>query len=390
MRMDDKQPQYGDIIFVIRYFHPFTGGLEKKAERLAAALSARGYRIRVITSRFYLSWPAAEQMKGFAIHRLPSPRIKIVGACVFLLSLLFYLVRNKKDILGIHAFQVGYSSSAAVLTGIVLGKPTILSLSGSGPTGDVRRHRKTPWGKAFLWCCRRASRIVILNDEMRSELQSIGCSTRSTEMIPNGVDCEVYKPAGTTTSRIGEHKDGVTKTILYTGRLSREKGIDFLIRSYASLELPYATRLCIYGNGPELRYLQTLIQKHALENRVIIHAAVEGIIAVLQKADLFVLPSRCEGMSNALLEAMACALPVIATRVPGNTALVHHGRTGLLVDYGDEQAMSATLKRLLNDAALGREMGLRARASVCTHNSLHNLAESYCRLYQHCYHRQVV
>ena len=240
------------IYFIIRYFHPFVGGLEKKTLNLAASLVRRGRRVIVVTSRFSKSWLRQDSLSGVPVARLASPNIKFVGACVFLMALAWHLWRQRKNCGLLHAFQVGYTSGWAILLGRMLGKPTMLTLSSSGSGGDIQRHVCTVWGRAFLRLCRRALRIVILNQTMIQELKSIGYGDAGIALVGNGVDLLHYKKA--------EDRDRIRirlgfaeneKLILYVGRLSSEKGVDFLVRSYARLNISRQTKLLIVGDGPE-------------------------------------------------------------------------------------------------------------------------------------------
>ena len=370
------------IVFVIRYFHPFIGGLEKKVLNLASVLNQRGVNVEILTSRFYKEWPKSEKIRGVAVCRIASPRIKIAGALVFLAGLCKYLFQNRSCIEAIHAFQVGYSSAAAVCMGKLLSKPTLLSLSSSGKGGDIIRHRKSPWGRAFLFLCRLASRILVLNADMRRELQMISYHEHAILSVTNGVDPGVFQRAENRKElrqKMGIDKE---KIILYTGRLSSEKGLAFLIRAYAKLGLAMPTKLYVLGDGPELPRLRKLIRQYHLENRVILLPAKEDVASHLQTADIFVMPSEFEGLSNSVLEAMACALPVIATRVEGNAELIEDRVTGLLVAYGDEEQMKKALTFLLTNPEEARDIGFRAQKKVQKNHDLDKVAEEYIRLYK--------
>ena len=139
------QPQNPlSIFFVSRYFYPFVGGLEKRVHSLARALAARGIRVTIVTSQISTDFPPEQILEGVSIHRLASPRVKVVGACVFIAQLARFLFHKRSQYQAVHAFQVGHSSAAAVLLGRLLRKPVFLSLSGG--------NRATS-GKAFFCGC---------------------------------------------------------------------------------------------------------------------------------------------------------------------------------------------------------------------------------------------
>jgi len=370
------------IVFIIRYFHPFIGGLEKKTLNLASALVERGIAVEIITSRFSAAWPARDNIKNVPVCRLFSPRIKILGGMIFLVLLCWYLVKNRFRIHIIQAFQVGYSSAAAIMIGTLLSKPTILNISSSGTGGDVNRHRKTPWGWLFLRCCRLASRIVILNKEMYAELKGFAYPGKAIVKIPNGVDLTTYRVNDK--RHCWREKIGVQneKLILYTGRLSAEKGVDVLIAAYAALDRSLPTKLYILGDGPETARLKQLIKHYHLEDRVMMRPAVDDVTGYLFSADIFVMPSHFEGLSNSVLEAMACGIPVIATRVTGNKELITDGINGLLVEPRNSAQLTEALLHLIKNPDKGSELGRRAHELVKEHYDLYNVAEKYLTLYQ--------
>jgi glycosyltransferase involved in cell wall biosynthesis len=369
------------IIFVIRYFYPYIGGLEKQTLNLAAVLRQRGINVSVVTSRFFPNWPLEDVIKGVPVYRLPSPRIKVLGAFVFLFYLARHLFKTRNKFTIIHAFQVGYSSALAIVLGSIFAKTTILNLAGSGKGGDVCRHRRTPWGRVFLFLCSFASRIVVLNKEMITELQSINYHPRNPVYIPNGVDLKIYHEADERESLRRQMGIGEEKVILYTGRLSPEKGVDFLIHAYGSLSLDMPTKVYIIGTGRDLSRLQKLVRYYNMEHKIIILPAVDEIVSYLQIAHVFVMPSRFEGLSNSILEAMACAVPVVATRVSGNIEVIEDGVTGVLVSRDHYQNLTAALGFLLEHPDKAREFGLKAKQTVREKYDLQIIAEQYLTLY---------
>jgi len=370
------------IIFVIRYFHPFIGGLEKKALNLANQLIQRGISVEVVTSRFRRNWPAHELIKGVPVSRLPSPRIKVFGALVFLFCLGRYLVKTRHHYNIVHAFQVGYSSAFAIILGNLLAKKTVLNLSGSGSGGDIHRHRRTPWGIMFLILCRLATRIVVLNRQMTKELRTIFYNDDFIVLIPNGVDLNTYRKNNDCTTLKSTLGIGEEKIILYTGRLSQEKGVDFLIHAYATLPVSVLARLYILGDGPDRQRLLDLIEQLHLGGRVVMVPGVEDVSSFLQISDIFVMPSRFEGLSNSILEAMACGVPVIATRVTGNVDLIEDGVTGLLVSPGDVRELAGALATILANPEKGKDLGRRARDMVHHSYNLNTMVDRYSSLYK--------
>lgn len=371
-----------NIIFTIRYFHPFIGGTEKQALALAASLVKRGISVKIITSRFEKKWPRREVIDDVEIIRLFSPKIKILGAVIFLFYLTVYFIKNRRDFSIIHTFQIGYTSSVSILLGILLKKPSMLKLASSGWGGDVQRAQKTFLGKIFLYMCKRANRMIILSKTMEDELLKEGINSFQITLIYNGVDLTRFKEMKEKIKFRGNLNIEDKKTIIYTGRLSHEKGVDFLIHSFSKLDIRAGCQLLIVADGPEREDIIRIIDHYRLSKSVVMINEVDDIAIYLNAADLFVLPSRFEGLSNSLLEAMACGLPVISTRVGGSVDIIKDGINGLLVDVDDEQQLNHAMSRILKDSLLTYEMGRNARKTVEQNHDLKKIADKYLEQYK--------
>ena len=369
------------VVFVSRYFFPFVGGLEKRVHSVARALTMRGIQVTIITSRLSPDFPPEQTLDGVNIHRLACPPIKILGACVFIAQLLRFLFKRRARYQALHAFQVGHSSAAAVVMGRLLRKTVFLHLSGGGSGGDVGRHLKTPWGLVYLALCRFASTIVVLNAQMQRDLKVLLYPCSRTVCIPNGVDTAFYQPHQNRTQLRHSMSIPEKTILLYTGRLSAEKGVASLVHACALLRNPTASTLYIIGNGPEQQHLEHLIQELRLSSMITLLPACNDIRTYYQCADIFVMPSFHEGISNSVLEAMACALPVVATGVCGNTDLVRHRHNGLLVPPDDPPALADAIDELSKNPDTARKMGRYAQNIAQTDYSFNEMIQRYCALY---------
>ncbi len=142
-------------------------------------------------------------------------------------------------------------------------------------------------------------------------------------------------------------------------------------------------RVLVAGTGPEQERLESLAKgSSALAGRVTFLGASENVPEILNALDVFVLPSLMEGMSNTILEAMSCALPVAATRVGGNPELVQEGRTGFLLTPGDATQLAAQLELLAANEELRRDFGAAGRRRVLEDFSLDKMLASYRHLYR--------
>lgn len=160
--------------------------------------------------------------------------------------------------------------------------------------------------------------------------------------------------------------------ILTVGRLSREKGQEFLIRALARLPpMARAWRLIVLGSGPDLDRLEALAGALGVAQRILFLGFRADVAPFFGIANVFALPSLTEGSSNVLLEAMAASLPTVATRVGGNPEVALHDETALLVPAADPDALAGALARLLTDNALSLRLAEAAQARANSEFSEH-------------------
>lgn len=153
------------------------------------------------------------------------------------------------------------------------------------------------------------------------------------------------------------------KRIVSVGRLDANKNHEMMIRAFAVLAEKYPEyTLTVYGEGELREALQKLIVSLHLENRVFLPGVIPDVADKIEKAALFLLTSYSEGVSNALIEAMALGLPVIATDVPsgGTQELIRHGENGWIIPAGDEKALEKAVDALLSDSGLAEKLGKEA------------------------------
>jgi len=146
-------------------------------------------------------------------------------------------------------------------------------------------------------------------------------------------------------------------------------------------------RLVMCGDGPERLGAENLAREYGLDDHVMFAGQVPNIADYLSIADLLLLPSETESFGLAALEAMACEVPVIATRTGGLPEVVVHGETGYLVDLGDTKAMAESAISIISDDRKRREMGERGRAWAVDRFNTDRVIPQYEKLYERVIHR---
>lgn len=154
-----------------------------------------------------------------------------------------------------------------------------------------------------------------------------------------------------------------SRILMGLGRFEVQKGFDLLIQAFARVsENRPDWKLVLVGDGSQSSELEKLVELHQLQGRVHMPGRVQRSSDWLRLADIFVFPSRFEGFPNALLEAMACSLPVISFDCPsGPGEIIEHGRNGMLVKTIDEKALAESMAVLMDDAELRRKLAAQAR-----------------------------
>ena len=219
---------------------------------------------------------------------------------------------------------------------------------------------------------RLVDRYVCVSDDVKTQCLAEGIAPTRLLTILNGIDVGRFAFSG-------PRRGG---PIIAVARLSPEKDMANLVRSVAiaATQEP-GLRVEIAGNGPCLSSLRRLASDLGVEERVIFLGEVRDVRGLLGRGSLFVLPSRSEGTSLTLLEAMACGLPTLATRVGGNPEVILEEQTGRLVPPGDPSALAQAVIRIQRDPEGGLRMGSAGRKRVEQHFEIQRMVTDYESLY---------
>jgi glycosyltransferase involved in cell wall biosynthesis len=363
------------IMMVVSLFHPHLGGAEQQALMLAEQLIKKGMKVAVLT-RTFKGLPSFEVIRGVPVYRCirTLPRGKWFGLS-YMVSALWFLFRNRNSYDIIHCHLLGFHSAVAVLLKWLFGKKTISLVGATGPVSDFLQMKNIFMGNFFLRLIARSDRLILLCSKSREEALAEGFSPAQLVYIPNGVDTACFKPG----PDIGKQGN----TITFIGRLDYLKGVDILLQAFSRLiNAGIPARLDILGDGPERNNLEMMSQQLGINDAVAFHGAVHGVAPYLQQAAMLVLPSLSEGMPNVVLEAMACGLPVVATRVGGIVDIIADGENGLLVDAQRPDQLYEAMKRLFTDRQLADRLGRQALKTIEQQFSLAAIVNRYTALYQ--------
>ena len=371
------------LAMVSSYYPPHVGGIASQAHGAAQALAELGVDIHVITRQWDAGMPAvtsAVESPGITVHRLNTGAQRWQASPTFIWQAA-KLVRSIQPAV-IHAHELLLPTTAALAAKRLTGQPVVATVHSSGSElGECARLQRATLGKQRVQYVRSAvDRFVAVSKAVAADMEAIGIPPQKRVVIPNGVDMQRFQPAAPDEKFELRRRLGLPDGILvvYTGRLAPEKRVLPLAQQWPSLRRAYPdATLLLVGDGPELDTLRSLKAPG-----ICLSGPQQDIAPFLQAADLFVMPSVSEGFSLSTLEALACGLPAVATKVGAIPDLVADGKTGTLVAPDDIPALLAALCELLADRGAWAAMGCAARAHVIENYSLPSTARRLLDLYE--------
>ena len=369
------------ILMIISQFYPLLGGAEVQAQLLACGLIKRGMKVSVLTRKLK-GLPRHEIIEGIPVYR----EIKTIdwgflwGIC-YIVSVFMFLYKKRKDydIIHCHIIQ-GFHTIVSILFKYIFKKKVIAKMSSSGETSDFTLLKEVKFGRLFLRCIRNVDAIISVCKKSTEEILESGFPKDILIEIPNGVDTHKF-------FKDVQRERKNQNNIIYVGRLDNYKGVNYLLSGFKDvLSKVDNVKLTIVGNGPDESLLMDMANNLRIKDNVVFKGRQEDILSELYVADIFVLPSLSEGMSNVLLEAMSCGLPVVATSVGGNGDLIKDRCNGILIEPRNSMKLSAALLELLENEELAKKLGKEARKTVKENYSMDHIVDKYVELYSRLVH----
>jgi glycosyltransferase involved in cell wall biosynthesis len=340
------------------------GGTERQTIELARRLDRRHWDVRLACLNPRGAWQerAAE---AAPVTAFPISGFGRADTCRQALAFARWCGRH--DIQIVHT--VDFYSNVFALPAAAFARVRVRIGSRRGQNVD-RSPAQLAMQRAAYLC---AHTVVANSRASAARLVSERVRTAGVHVIPNGLDLTAFPPAGARASR---------RHVLTVANLRPEKGYDVLVDAAALVlqQFPDARFQCV-GDGPERARIETRMAERRVSHAFSLLGPQEDVAARLALADIFVLPSRTESMPNALLEAMAAGLPVVASAVGGIPEVVDAGRTGLLYNANDPRQLADYICQLMNDAAFADALGDCARSEVHSRYSIDSMVSAFESLY---------
>lgn len=389
------------VLTVSERFLPYLGGAENVARLIVEHTNDGEFVNDVLTEASddvaqaaggHVSLPLVDRQYGYLVRRFKRFRLRgrekngpLFKYYTFA-QYVRHILMHSRDYDVIHAHTYHWPAFASVLAARLSRTPVVV-------TGHNRLSRlmeqveKKQYPAFWVNTLRRADSFVAISREIEREAPVLlNVPEERVCWIPNGIDTARFVPVASDEERrrlretLGIAPDSVA--IVYHGRLESHKNIEALIRALAVLrDANVKCNALIIGAGTAEKALYEHIQRLGLDGAVRIIGFQQNVDAYLRASDIYCLPSFVEGLSLALLEAMASGLACVASDIPGTADVVQDGENGLLFDLEDEAALVAHLRSLCSDVAMRQKLGAAGRRTVVEDYSVALMVERYRALY---------
>ena len=353
------------------------GGLENGVVNLCNGLDGERFDVSVCVFR----------SGGSLETRLDSKHVDLVAVTSFRnndaslpFRLAWQLRRRGVDILHTHSW-------GTLIEGVMAAKlaRTSVLIHGEHGTMETRFHHRQI--QRFLWS--RTDQVTAVAGPLADRMANVVRFPREKiKVIPNGVDSFRFRPEREAIE-LRRKELGLPTTGLLIGTVARlvpVKNHRGMLHALAVLrEKGLTPMLALAGDGPLESELRNLTRELSLEGQVRFLGAIRQVERFLNALDVFVLNSLSEGMSNTVLEAMSCGLPVVATNVGGNSDLVEDDRTGYLIPQDNVEELARAIARIANDQRKREKMGIMARARIEQSFGIGKMVQNYSDMYESLY-----
>lgn len=382
-------------IVILNYeYPPVGGGGGEVSKYLAEEYAAKKHEVTVITSHWG-NLPKQEVLKNVKIvrhfaFRKGKDRSNIVRMILYFFSSIVPVIKHTKrlqpDVVHVH-FAVPCGPMGYMLNRI-LGIPYLITLHGGNvPSAAAYMSHNAvrvfkvikPLLKPIL---KRASRVVPVSKGLLEMAQKDFPYLATLTYLPNGVDIAQFHPA-----REAHQGEKHLVRLVFAGRFQEQKNLPSLIKALHRVAEDTAMpewEMLLFGDGPDRQLIESMIDKYTMHNRILLKGWVnrDELAEHLRNADVFILPSKVEGMPIAALQAMASGLPLIGSDVVGINEVVIDGRCGVLVPSGNVETLKDAICDLIRSPAKREAMSIEARKHVEEHYAWEPIADSYLNLFK--------
>ncbi|HSG44097.1 MAG TPA: glycosyltransferase family 4 protein [Anaerolineales bacterium] len=351
-----------NIALLTEKYTPDIGGLAISSDRFARSLSSTGHTVRVFSPT--LSLPPSEKQSlfsnGVSITRFGASK-RVDDTLVDWFELIIEEhKKNPFDVL--HAYFLPKAGFVAAYAGKYLDIPSVVSIRGN----DIERAAFDPAKFSHvMYALQNASAVTTNASELVKKSKAF--IDREVVLVPNGVDTEQFKPLERN-ENLANTLGLSTPVIGFVGELRKKKGLGIILSAYAHASKARPLALLIVGEvrqGEDKKVFEEFQIANPNANIVVTgYVLPKDLPTYYSLIDVFIHPSLRDGMPNAVLEAMACEVPVIATPVGGIKDIIHDGKNGVIVSINDPSLLAEKITKLLDDPDSQKPMAKSARELI--------------------------
>ena len=344
------------------------GGSGIVATELAKSLAARGHDVHVLSTDTPFRFGGYQP--GLTFHRVHTPAYPLFREPQYVLALASRIVQVAREV-GldiIHAHYAVPHATAAYLAKQILLRPgsgpvprVITTLHGTDITLVGSDHS---YAETVAFSIDGSDGVTAVSESLRQDTYRTLAVRNPITVIPNFLDCDVYHRLPETPLRARYCPAGCEKLVIHVSNFRPVKRVPVAVEVFARIAAKVPSRLLLAGDGPDLAQALDLAKSLGISKQVDALGEQDQIIPLLSVSDLFLLPSAQESFGLAALEAMACEVPVVASRVGGLHEVIDHGVTGFLHEPSDIQGMAESGIALLTDPDLHARVADAGRRSV--------------------------
>lgn len=366
------------VLHVIERFYPLIGGAEIQALQLIKKLKAKGIEIDVLTRKVDGNLSDFGVFDGIPVYRLEPKGLK-ASKFMFAWNVYKFIKKRDYDIIHVHGIYSIFGMGC-----ILAGKKVIGKL-----TNSIGKHKQNKIIRTFkLSVLRKIDKIIAISNQIKLEIYKMGFDTKQIITIPNGVDTHKFKPDSKKKFKrlLKLPKDKIIA--IFCGKLIQEKGLDILLKAMISIVKDFPQLLLLVCGAGKHREgdlesdLKKTVQECSLNKNVQFVGDVFNMPDYFKAADIFIFPSRREGLPNALLEAISSGLPTIASNIGGNIDIIKDNYNGLLFESENEKELAEKIVVLVKDKKMQRKFSKHARTTAVKNFSLDIVCEDYFKLYK--------
>ncbi len=360
--------------------YPSVGGSGIVATELGRALSRRGHQVHFIT--YDVPFRLDRYERNVSFHEVEVPAYPLFKYPPYLLALTNKIVEvcrmESLDILHVH-YAIPHAAAGLLARQITGGRlrlvttlhGTDITLVGSNPS----------FAEIVAHSINQSDAVTAVSEYLRGRTRDVFDISRRIELIPNFINVEEYrrKQVPCLRRRFAPNGEAV---VVHISNFRPVKRVDVVVETFERIRRRLPARLLMVGDGPEVPRACAVATRLGVREHTCFLGRQERVIDLLSTADLFLLPSASESFGLAALEAMACGVPVVASRVAGLPELIEDGRGGCLLDPNDVEGMAARSVELLSDRALHASAAADARRRAETLFSSERIVPMYEELYE--------